>query len=83
MKIIMYSANWCSDCVIAKKFLDDQGIIYRHIDINNNVEATELIKKINNGKRVIPTFIINNKTYINPEYFLSNQIIDYFSLKVE
>ena len=75
MKIIMYSANWCSDCVIAKKFLDDQGITYRYIDINNNVEATELIKKINNGKRVIPTFIINNKTYINPGISKLSEII--------
>lgn len=75
MKIIMYSANWCSDCVIAKKFLDDQGITYRHIDINNNVEATELIKKINNGKRVIPTFIINNKTYVNPGISKLSEII--------
>ena len=71
----MYSANWCSDCVIAKKFLDDQGIIYIHIDINNNVEATKLIKKINNGKRVIPTFIINNKTYINPGISKLSEII--------
>ena len=75
MKIIMYSANWCSDCVIAKKFLDDQGITYRYIDINNNVKATELIKKINNGKRVIPTFIINNKTYINPGISKLSEII--------
>ena len=71
----MYSANWCSDCVIAKKFLDDQGIAYRYIDINNNVEATELIKKINNGKRVIPTFIIDNKTYVNPGIRKLSEII--------
>ncbi|MDA9227775.1 glutaredoxin family protein [Flavobacteriales bacterium] len=66
MKIIMYSAAWCSDCVYAKKYLDEHNIHYEYIDVTNNTEATELVKKINNGKRIIPTFIIDGEIYANP-----------------
>ena len=62
----MYSAAWCSDCVYAKKYLDENNIHYEYIDVTNNTEATELVKKINNGKRIIPTFIIDVEIYTNP-----------------
>ena len=62
----MYSAAWCSDCVYAKKYLDENNIHYEYIDVTNNTEATELVKKINNGKRIIPTFIIDSEIYTNP-----------------
>jgi len=66
MKIIMYSAAWCSDWVYAKKYLDENNIHYEYIDVTNNAEATELVIKINNGKRIIPTFIIDGEIYTNP-----------------
>jgi glutaredoxin len=66
MKITMYSAPWCSDCVYAKKYLDENNIHYEYVDVTNNEEATELVKKINNGKRIIPTFIIDGEIYTNP-----------------
>ena len=59
----MYSAAWCSDCVYAKKYLDENNIHYEYIDVTNSTEATELVKKINNGKRIIPTFIIDGEIY--------------------
>ena len=43
----MYSAAWCSDCVYAKKYLDENNIHYQYVDVTNNEEATELVKKIN------------------------------------
>ena len=66
MKIIMYSAPWCSDCVYAKNYLDEHNINFDYIDVTNNEEATEFVKKSNNGKRIIPTFIIDGEIYTNP-----------------
>ena len=66
MIIKMYSASWCPDCVTAKKWLDDKKIKFDDIDITENIVDQEFVKKINLGKRIIPTFIINDKVYSNP-----------------
>ena len=66
MKIKIYGADWCSDCMNAKNFLTSKGIEFEYIIITNNPEAIAYVEKINNGKRVIPTIEINEKTFSNP-----------------
>lgn len=66
MKIKIYGADWCPDCVNAKNFLTSKGIEFEYITITNNLKAIAYVEKINNGKRVIPTIEINEKTFSNP-----------------
>lgn len=66
MNIKIYGADWCSDCVQAKNFLDSKGVYYEYIIITDNKQAIDLVENINNGKRVIPTIIIDGKSYSNP-----------------
>ncbi len=66
MKIKIYGADWCSDCMNVKNFLTSKGIEFEYIIITNNPEAIAYVEKINNGKRVIPTIEINEKTFSNP-----------------
>ena len=66
MKIKIYGADWCSDCMNAKNFLTSKGIEFEYIIITNNLEAIAYVEKTNNGKRVIPTIEINEKTFSNP-----------------
>ena len=66
MKIKMYSANWCSDCIVAKNFLDDNKVLYELIDVTKDPAASEYVIKVNRGKRIIPTFDIEGKIYTNP-----------------
>ena len=66
MNIKIYGADWCPDCVHAKNFFDSKGEKYEYIIITDNQEAIDLVEKINNGKRVIPTIIIDDKSYTNP-----------------
>ncbi len=64
--IKVYGADWCSDCLVLKKVLLEYKIEYKYIDISKDEEAIKYIEKINNGKRTIPTLIINDKSYTNP-----------------
>lgn len=64
--IILYGADWCPDCQRAKSYLQENNIDYKFIDVDLDKTATEKVEKINNGKRIIPTVIINNKPYTNP-----------------
>tara|TARA_B100001758_G_C18411576_1_gene616142 strand:- start:1933 stop:2187 length:255 start_codon:yes stop_codon:yes gene_type:complete len=66
MNIKIYGAEWCSDCRVVKSLFDAKGIAYEYISITDNVEAISFVEKINNGKRIIPTMVINGKTYTNP-----------------
>jgi len=66
MNIKVYGADWCSDCVSTKKFLDSKGVNYEYIDITDNEEAVAFVEQINNGRRVIPTLMVDGVSYTNP-----------------
>ncbi len=64
--IQMYGADWCPDCRRAKSYLKEHNISYEFIDVDLDEQATKKVESINNGKRIIPTIIINGKSYTNP-----------------
>tara|TARA_B100000809_G_C15137276_1_gene531234 strand:- start:4213 stop:5619 length:1407 start_codon:yes stop_codon:yes gene_type:complete len=73
--ITLYGADWCPDCRRAKAFLKDNDIEYTFIDVDLDKEATAKVEKINNGKRIIPTLIINEKSYTNPDNILLSSLL--------
>jgi mycoredoxin len=58
--LTVYSAFWCPDCRIAKRFLAQHNIPYKEIDIESTPGAVEEIVK-NTGKQAIPQFVINGE----------------------
>ncbi len=66
-RVILYSADWCPDCRRAKAFLESQGIRYQSISIEEHEWAAQAVEQINNGKRIIPTALINGEAYTNPD----------------
>jgi len=66
MTVKMYGADWCSDCITAKNFLNSKGVIFEYIIITENNDAVDFLEKVNNGKRIIPTFDIDGQIYRNP-----------------
>lgn len=67
--IVLYGADWCPDCRRAKAFLKENNIKYEFIDVDLDQEATKKVESINNGKRIIPTIIINGKSHTNPDNY--------------
>ena len=66
MNIKIYGADWCSDCIIVKKVFKSKEINFEYIDITNNEQAIALVEQVNNGRRVIPTLVIDGAIYTNP-----------------
>ena len=66
MDIKVYGADWCPDCVNAKNFLSSKGIDFEYIIITNNDEAIAFLEKVNNGKKIIPTLVVDGEIYTNP-----------------
>lgn len=65
-KIVMYSTTWCPDCRYAKMFLDEYGVSYEEVNIEEHDDAAEKVMNFTGGKRVVPTFDIDGKMYANP-----------------
>jgi mycoredoxin len=55
--ITVYATQWCGDCRLAKRVLDEQGMEYRWIDIDFDPEAAEIVQKLNGGYRTVPTIL--------------------------
>ena len=62
--ILIYGADWCGDCRRAKAFMDEHHIPYRWIDVQDDAEATEVVMKLNNGKRIIPTIVFEDDSIL-------------------
>ncbi|WP_299780657.1 FAD-dependent oxidoreductase [uncultured Formosa sp.] len=65
--IDLYGADWCPDCQRAKAYLKEHQIDFKFIDVDLDKEATAKVEAINKGKRIIPTVIVNEKPYTNPD----------------
>lgn len=56
-RIVMYSTNWCPDCWRAKKVMEAMGVSYDEVNIMTDEDAIEIVERINQGRRSVPTII--------------------------
>jgi mycoredoxin len=63
MAIKVYTTPWCSDCRMAKRFLKEWNIEYEEINIDENPDAAQHVIRLNNGKRKVPTFELDGRTF--------------------
>ncbi len=66
-RIVFYGADWCPDCKRAKAFLDDHGVRYQYISVDEFEWAAQAVESINNGKRIIPTLVLDETPHTNPD----------------
>lgn len=76
--IDVYGSDWCHDCRRANAYLNEQGVKYNYIDISKDEAAVLKVQELNNGKKVIPTIIINGVPFSNPT---NTQLRDELGLK--
>ena len=83
MEITLYSAFWCPDCRIAKRFLAKHNIPFQEVDIETTPGAAEEVIR-RTGKRAIPQFVIDGE-WIQPyrpgEGFLYEEMAEILGIK--
>lgn len=62
--ITLYGAYWCPDCRRSKKFLGEQFIPFKWVDIEQDKEAEAFVLQKNNGKRIIPTIVFEDGSFL-------------------
>jgi len=63
-KVTVYGADWCPDCRRSKKFLGEQFIPYRWVDIEQDLAGEAYVLGRNNGKRIIPTVVFEDGSFL-------------------
>jgi glutaredoxin len=60
MEVVVYSAPWCPDCRVAKRFLQGHNIRFKDVDIESTPGAADEVVA-RTGKRAIPQFVIDGE----------------------
>jgi thioredoxin reductase (NADPH) len=58
--VTVYGTTWCSDCKRAKRFLGDQQVEYKWIDVEQDDKARKFVEDHNDGKTIIPTIVFDD-----------------------
>jgi mycoredoxin len=53
----MYSTVWCGYCRRLKDQMDREGIDYRVVDIEADLDAARLVMSVNDGMQTVPTLV--------------------------
>lgn len=54
---IVYTTPGCPFCAAAMKDLDDRGVSFEEISIEDNATAAEEVKRLSNGEGIVPIVV--------------------------
>ena len=60
--VTMYTTQWCGYCKRLKKMMQDAGITFAEVDIEQVPGTAEIVEKVNNGNRTVPTLVFSDGT---------------------
>ena len=63
-RTVVYGASWCPDAQRARRFFDERGVEYAWIDIDEDNQALDFVKKTNGGKIVIPVIVFPDQSIL-------------------
>ena len=66
--LTMYTAAWCPDRRRTKTFLKERGVEFQEVDIDKDEESEELVLRVNNGKRKVPTLKVGERYFACSPY---------------
>jgi mycoredoxin len=56
-QIVVYGTSWCPDCRRAQRVLEQSGVAYSYINIEEDQAAAEYVVQVNRGYRSVPTIL--------------------------
>jgi mycoredoxin len=62
-RVVMYGADWCSDCRRAKSVLDAEGVVYDYVDTVEVEDGAERAKAIS-GRMNIPVIVFPDGSHL-------------------
>jgi glutaredoxin len=62
-EITLYGTAWCVDCRRAKQFFKDRGVNFVEVNIDEDVDAEDLVLEVNEGRRKVPTIKVGERFF--------------------
>lgn len=56
-ELTVYGTTWCADCRRSKRLLDRLRVPYTWIDVDEDDDASQLVRTLNGGYRAIPVIV--------------------------
>jgi mycoredoxin len=70
----MFSTDWCGYCKRLKSQLNENGITFREIDVEQEMNYAAFVEKVNGGNRVVPTLLFSDGAALtNPSVIAVNE----------
>lgn len=63
-EITMYGAEWCGDCRRSKRLMNELGVEYTYINIEEVPGAADKVVEINGGMQSIPVIMFSDGTHL-------------------
>ena len=60
----MYGAEWCGDCRRSQRLLNELGVEYSYINIEEVPGAEDKVVEINGGAQSIPVVMFSDGTHL-------------------
>jgi mycoredoxin len=55
--VVMFTTTWCGYCRRLKAQMDDAGVAYTEVDVEQVPEAADFVEHVNGGNRTVPTIL--------------------------
>jgi len=56
-EIVIYGTSWCGHSRRSRGIFDQNGIAYRWVDIDQDMEGRKFVESVNHGNRSVPTIV--------------------------
>jgi len=57
---VMFSTDWCGYCKRLKSQLNENGITFREINVEQEINYAAFVEKVNGGNRIVPTLLFSD-----------------------
>ena len=58
--VTMYTTTWCGYCKRLKRMMQDDGIAFAEVDIEQVPGTAGIVEKVNNGNQTVPTLVFSD-----------------------
>lgn len=59
-KLVIYGVDWCGDCIRTRRFLNNNKVEYKFVNIDQDSDGEQFVLSTNHGMRSVPTIVFED-----------------------